>query len=66
MCAGPLSSPIGEGLTTALRYVLAPYDYNGTVPPGYNFTATLNSNTVRPFTLSLRMSLFAEQLWEAS
>ena len=44
--AGPLSSPLGTGVTGSLRYVLAPYDYNGTIPDGYNHTAVMDSNTV--------------------
>lgn len=39
-------SPLGSDLTSPLRYVLAPYGYNGTIPSGYNYTATMNSNTV--------------------
>lgn len=43
---GPLTSPLGAGLTGPLRYVLAPFGYNDTIPDGYNHTAVMNSNTV--------------------
>lgn len=49
-------SPLGEGLTGPLRYVLAPSDYNGTVPSGYNYTSTMQSNTVQPHVVQVSYS----------
>lgn len=45
--AGPLNSPLGKGIYTETKYVIAPYGYNVTIPSGYNYTAQMASNTVR-------------------
>ncbi|BDA46341.1 hypothetical protein COCOBI_08-4330 [Coccomyxa sp. Obi] len=43
---GPASSPLGQGITRAVRYVITPPGFNGTVPPGYNYTARVETPLV--------------------
>lgn len=58
--AGPLQSPLGKGVTSATKYVLAPYGYNTTIPEGYNYTARMASNTVQNPVL-----LLPYQVWQS-
>ncbi len=50
--AGPLSSPLGAGTTSALSYIIAPAAYNGTIPAEHNYTAFSGSYTVRCLSFS--------------
>ena len=44
--AGPASSPLGQGITSALQYVIVPPGFNSTVPSGYDYTAHLDTPLV--------------------